>query len=495
MSLLLQALQKAARNREQASAASAETSSEAVQDNRPVLDLEPGDFSPERKIGHDPSGADLGPDSIPAADGPLSLESPVPPGKAAPRPSYVDDVGEPTPQHAANLMQAAATAKAPRFDFMEWAREHPVYLFAAAAFVFLAGYGGYVYIAITQPQLLTGGGFNQQAPGAPTGPLTQAPRPPATATAATAAPSAPSLLPDVTRPQTPVPGKPAEPAPAAVAEAAARPTPSKPDGVQEPAPGGGAAPSPATAPPSPPQAEAPGPIREATAPVAVPTRPAPAPRAARRSRAAPADSTSARLEVRASTSAASITSQLNEAYAASRKGESPAAREIYQRVLENDPRNVDAMLGLASIAWQDGKTEQASELYYRILQSEPQNAAAQAGLIGLAGRVDPVASETRLKQLIAREPSGSLYFALGNLHASQGKWAAAQQAYFQAVEADSGNPDYVFNLAVALEHIGQQKPALANYRKALDLSLTRGGGAFDQKQVIARIGQLSLAVE
>jgi tetratricopeptide (TPR) repeat protein len=153
------------------------------------------------------------------------------------------------------------------------------------------------------------------------------------------------------------------------------------------------------------------------------------------------------------------------------------------------------MLGLASIAWQDGKTEQASELYYRILQSEPQNAAAQAGLIGLAGRVDPVASETRLKQLIAREPAASLYFALGNLHASQGKWAAAQQAYFQAVEADSGNPDYVFNLAVALEHIGQQKPALANYRKALDLSLTRGGGAFDQKQVIARIGQLSLAVE
>ena len=202
-----------------------------------------------------------------------------------------------------------------------------------------------------------------------------------------------------------------------------------------------------------------------------------------------------KLEVHASGGAAAITAQLNEAYAASRKGEAHAAGDIYERVLASDARNVDAMLGLAALAWQGGRTEQASDLYYRILQSEPQNAAAQAGLIGLVGRVDPLASETRLKQLIAREPAGSLYFALGNLYASQGQWAAGQRAYFQAVEADSGNPDYVFNLAVALEHIGQQKPALANYRKALDLSFARGGGGFDQKQVIARIGQLSLAVE
>ena len=211
-----------------------------------------------------------------------------------------------------------------------------------------------------------------------------------------------------------------------------------------------------------------------------------------RSRPAPAEPESD-ITFKASDHSSTINTWLNTAYDQLQKGQLEAAQSTYDRVLASDGRNIDALLGLASIAWQQGQTEKASELYYRVLQLDPQNASAQSGLIGLMGRVDPTASETRLKQLISREPSGGLYFTLGNLYAGERLWAQAQQAYFQAFQLEPTNPDYAFNLAVGLEHLNQSKAALAYYRKALDLSFARGRAGFDQKQVITRIGELSAA--
>jgi tetratricopeptide (TPR) repeat protein len=97
--------------------------------------------------------------------------------------------------------------------------------------------------------------------------------------------------------------------------------------------------------------------------------------------------------------------------------------------------------------------------------------------------------------LISREPSGFLYFTLGNLYAEQGSWPAAQQAYFQAYQFQPENADYAFNLAVGLEHLGQSNLALDYYRKALDLSFRKGRANFDQGLAIQRVGQLSARVE
>jgi len=100
-------------------------------------------------------------------------------------------------------------------------------------------------------------------------------------------------------------------------------------------------------------------------------------------------------------------------------------------------------------------------------------------------------SETRLKQLIAREPSAFLHFSLGNLYAAQNQWPSAQQAYFQAFQMQPDNADYAYNLAVGLEHLDQPKLALTYYRKAIELSFHKGRANFDQNRVIERIGQLS----
>ena len=186
---------------------------------------------------------------------------------------------------------------------------------------------------------------------------------------------------------------------------------------------------------------------------------------------------------------------LPQAYAALQSGQLDQAQRLYRDVLGAEPKNVDALLGLAAIAVRQGDSDEATRRYLQVLDLEPRNALAQSGLIALLGRADPVAAESRLKQLIAREPSAHLYFTLGNLYADQAQWAAAQHAYFQAHHLEPANPDYAYNLAVGLEHVSQPKLALGFYQRAMQLAAVRGRANFNLAQAQERIGTLAAQVE
>jgi tetratricopeptide (TPR) repeat protein len=164
-------------------------------------------------------------------------------------------------------------------------------------------------------------------------------------------------------------------------------------------------------------------------------------------------------------------------------------------VLQSEPRNVDALLGLATIEQQQHNGEAASKYYLRVLDFEPKNAYAQAGLIGLVGRADPDGAESRLKQLIAREPSAYLYFTLGNLYAERSLWAQAQSAYFQAYNMQPDNPDYAYNLAIGLERVSQPGIAVGFYRKAVQSAKNKGHASFEPGVAEERIRKLEAAAK
>lgn len=129
------------------------------------------------------------------------------------------------------------------------------------------------------------------------------------------------------------------------------------------------------------------------------------------------------------------------------------------------------MLGLAAVAVRDERYVEASEWYLKLLTLNPTHALAQAALIDLQRNLDPAESETRLKLLLDRQPKAAyLYFSLGNVLASQSRWAEAETAYFSALRYEGFNPDYAFNLAVSLDHLGQRDAALTYYRRALEMS-------------------------
>ena len=182
---------------------------------------------------------------------------------------------------------------------------------------------------------------------------------------------------------------------------------------------------------------------------------------------------------------------INSAYLAYKNGNYRVAEDSYREVLENSPENKDALLGLAAIELIKGNIQQAYSLYYKVLKLYPRNNVARSSLISMHNGKNPEQSESAIKLMLQQEPeSAFLYFTLGNIYASQSRWPDAQQAFFDAYKFESSNPDYAFNLAVSLDHIGQIKTALDYYNVALQLA-DNGTVNFNTATVLSRINSLS----
>ena len=442
MSLLLQALQKAAKSREEGE-------------------------------------ADVSADALLAMADELALEPTPSPSRAHQEASAAPT---PTSAQAATLVQAGSV---PAFDPLDYAREHYMLTVVSAAFLLAAGYGAYVYMQVNRP-------FRSSAPApapvaaapAPQASVANTPPLPASAkisglpggatlsansTGGSAVAMATEPAVAATEPAAPAAATSIFDEPSAKARAAKDAAPVKP--VR------GAAAKPRRQTDSPPLADASDSIET----VVIPS-----------SQAKPSSDISVRHDAAGVTA---VSPTLMQAYESLQSGDNARAKGLYEQVLQADPRNMDALLGLGAIALNDGHIDDASRYYQQVLELDPRNSYAQAGLISIVGGADLQASESRLKQLIARDPSAFLYFSLGNLYAEQAQWPSAQQAYFQAFQMQSDNPDYAFNLAIGLEHLGQNRVALVYYRKALDLSFKKGHANFDQSLVIQRVGQLSTRVE
>jgi tetratricopeptide (TPR) repeat protein len=172
------------------------------------------------------------------------------------------------------------------------------------------------------------------------------------------------------------------------------------------------------------------------------------------------------------------------------RGDLALAQREYERAQRADPRNTDALHGLAAIAVRQGHLDQAELLYRRITEADPHDTVAMSALINMRGQIDPGTAESRLKTLSADQPDlAAPQFSLGNLYARHGRWNKAQQAYFRAHNAEPDNPDIIYNLAISLEHLRQNKLAAQYYSQAIAAAQTRTAG-FDKAQAAARLRSL-----
>ena len=207
-------------------------------------------------------------------------------------------------------------------------------------------------------------------------------------------------------------------------------------------------------------------------------------------RIAAAESPGAAIPIRLTRSRPEPDANAQAGYAKLQGNQLDAARHDYEQALKTDPNNVDTLLALAAIAQRQGRSADADRYQQRAIDADPRDPAAQAAVLGGASGGDQMANESRLKSALAAQPeSGPLNFALGNLYARQGRWSEAQQVYFNAVAADADNPDYLFNLAISLDHLRQSKLATQHYRLALDAAQRRPA-AFDRERVRLRLTEL-----
>ncbi len=187
-----------------------------------------------------------------------------------------------------------------------------------------------------------------------------------------------------------------------------------------------------------------------------------------------------------------VSPSLTAAYAALTAGDYTKAIQTYSQFIETSPANIDAYLGLATAAARLGDNDLAKRAYRRALELDPRNIMAASGMLALA-TPDEVASasaplEAALQNMVAKQPlAANTHYALGNFYASERRWSEAQQAYFEASRLEPTNPDYAYNLAVSLDHLGQAKLAIDHYRRAL---AAPAKSQFDRASVERRISEL-----
>ena len=212
-----------------------------------------------------------------------------------------------------------------------------------------------------------------------------------------------------------------------------------------------------------------------------------APTAQRRTRPAPVAEPDADSPVRVTKAPLKVNPSLLRGFEAFNRGDLEQAQLEYERAQKSDPRNTDALHGLAAIAVRQGRHEQADLLYRRIAEADPQDTVAVSALVNNRSQIDPGAAESRLKSLSAAQPDlAAPQFALGNLYARQGRWNEAQQAYFRAYNAEQDNPDILYNLAISLEHMRQNKLAAQYYALAVAAAQNHRS-SFDPAQAAARL--------
>lgn len=483
MSLLLDALRKAERAKEAAKGGAKSRAS-----NEGGLSLEPTTEDAQRVMTRDKlpdisapleiGSEDLAPrqSAVPPMETAASLAASAPPGD----PATVSGPGTGRPMRPApgggsgdSAARRAAAESVLQAKFREPNPKLPFYISLGALGVFAIGTVVYFYMQLRpRPPLVNSNPTpsSEQVQVAQVAPAAQPPRAP------TPRPSTGQAIPGLP------PAAPSAQPVTGVAEP--NPAPSAPS-----APGASAA---VAAQASTAEARAPTPRPKAPAPSTAPAASRPAPpastgisRTSSQARATPSRSFGRR-------SVARVNPGVAAGYAAYEAGDLAAARRGYQQALRSEPRNIDALLGMAAVETRARQYAAADHYYRQVLRLDPRNPYANAGMLALRNQqVSPVAAETQVKNLMAREPGAeTLQFTLGNQYAQQGRWNEAQLAYFKALAADPKNPDFAYNLAVSLDHLRQVNPALQHYRLALKLAETRGAG-FDVNMVRARIAQLA----
>ena len=432
MSLLLEALKKAELAKKMAKAEAPAPESTPAEPAAPLMTREKlPDISQPLEILAD----DLPTEHKAAEAARAALQEPATPARAAQPAAYENET-----TRLAGRAQAQQLFQVKEMDYNP---RRPFYLTISALVLIGVCYGGYVWwqmqpkYGYTTAQAQSGPVETPAAPVAPPPPVAAAPAPapatptPVTATARTTIPEIPPIQP--VRPPRPriQTGAPTSRPPQARPELPADPA--------RPAPRPG----------------------ETFAPIAIST-PTPA-----------------------------VDPTLERAYESLQRNDLVAAREGYQRVLAREPTSRDALLGLAAIDVRTGQLESAESRYLRLLDTDPRDTHALASLLALRGQLDPLAAESRLKNLLANQPeSAPLHFSLGNQYAQQSRWTEAQGAYFKAYSVDPENADYAFNLAVSLDQLHQRNLALDYYQRALSLAGKRSA-SFNPAQARTRVQELS----
>lgn len=198
-----------------------------------------------------------------------------------------------------------------------------------------------------------------------------------------------------------------------------------------------------------------------------------------------------------SQSPAALTALVQQALGLHQKGQLKQALALYQRVLESDPRQFDALHLAGVIARQLGEPERALALIARAIAVKPELAPPHcnlgAALQDLGRTADALASYQTAVQL---DPQYALAFSnLGNTLRKLGRFEEALHSYDRALAIRPAYPEALCNKAILLHDLGRDAEALANAERALALRTGYADALCARANALQALGRYQEAID
>ena len=187
-----------------------------------------------------------------------------------------------------------------------------------------------------------------------------------------------------------------------------------------------------------------------------------------------------------------IINLLEQGLSALNTGQYEGAMTLYKSVLQKDPRNRDAMFGLATAYQKAGQKVQAREAYSRLLSAYPNYEPALNNILVMASNEAPEDALKELQKLEARNPSfAAVYAQKGAIYAKMGDGANAKTNMIKAANLEPNNIIYLYNLAILVDQMGEIENASSLYNKLLEQSAKGAQLPVERSQISDRLAYIA----
>jgi len=152
------------------------------------------------------------------------------------------------------------------------------------------------------------------------------------------------------------------------------------------------------------------------------------------------------------------------------KGNYDEATAIYKQLIKENPKDIEALIGLATVlSWQK-KYQESSAVYQKVREMRPDIPDGELGLLRLrAWKGEHATAEEGLKALHSKHPERfDILMLLGQVTAWQKKYQASVEYYKKALSIHPENPEAIKGLATTYKWMKNTKEGIKLYEKILE---------------------------